>query len=443
MIMRIKVLFLLAAGLLVFNGCNKVDPGQINDESHTKKYSAEVATDWYKLLTEITRTKPYVPPPTTRIFAYTGLALYEAVLPGMPSYKSVFEPMANKTIKFDKQKNYYWPAVANAAISQISKKLVSIYPAPNLTPMNDLEADYERRFAQLTNAQTLQNSIAFGRYVADEVYEWSKSDGTLAPSGALSGCPPYVLRGGPGDWVPTPPGFLPASGACQGALRTFIPGIVTASRPPAPPAYSTDPNSAFYKMAQEVYTTTMNATDQEKLISQAWRDLIGTNFNTPAHILRFTADIMNKENTNLEDAAVIFAKQGIAMFDAIASAVGAKFHYSLIRPITYIHNVLGHTSFQTLYPTVQHPSYPAVAPAAANAALIVLEEAWGNKYAFVDSTQETLYGAWAYPSFSAVAKDVAISRTHSGQNFRFAVEAGASLGRDVGNQILQLRWRNH
>ena len=53
-----------------------------------------MAVEWYKLLTEMTRTKPYVPPPTTRIFAYTGLALYESVLPGMPSYKSMLEQLA-------------------------------------------------------------------------------------------------------------------------------------------------------------------------------------------------------------------------------------------------------------------------------------------------------------------------------------------------------------
>ena len=425
----------------VTSGCKK-DSLDKNDPSHTKHNSAEVATSWFNLITEITRTKPYVPPPTTRIFAYTGLTLYESVLPGMPSYKSMFEQMTGQAIVYDKQKEYYWPAAANAAISQILKKLVSNYPAPNVAPIDNLEALNESRFAGLTNAQTLQNSIAFGRSVADAIYEWSKKDGTLATNGTLEVCPPYVLKGGPGNWVPTPPGFLPASGACQGDLRTFIPGIVTAFRPPAPPVYSTEPNSTFYKMAEEVYTTTNNATANDKLISEAWRDRVGTNFNTQSHIMRLTVDIMEKEGTNLEDASVIFAKQGIAIFDAIATAIGAKFHYSLLRPITYIHNVMGHTSFSTLYPTPQHPSYPAVAPAAANAALVVMEEAWGKNYAFVDSTQESLYGNWSYNSFDALAQDVAKSRTHSGLNFKFAVDAGAKLGRDIGNRVLQLRFRN-
>lgn len=440
--MRTKTLFLLMTmALIVTSGCEKDGPEE--NPSHTKHYSAEVAVEWYKLLTEMTRTKPYVPPPTTRIFAYTGLALYESVLPGMPSYKSMLEQLSGQTIVYDKHKEYYWPAAANAALSQIAQKLVSIYPSPNTTPMKELEASFETRFAQQIDAEKLQNSIAFGKLVADAVYEWSKTDGTLTPNGTLTPCPPYVPVGGPGNWVPTPPGFLPGSGACQGKLRTFIPNVVTELRPPAPPAYTTDPGSAFYKMGEEVYTTTINATTEEKRISEAWRDLIGTNYNTPAHILHLTADIMVKEKTNLEEASLIFAQQGMAIFDAIATAVGAKFHYSILRPITYIQNVLGHKSFTTQYPTPQHPSYPAVAPAAAHAALVIMEDAWGKNYAFEDKTQESLYGTWNFNSFAALGEHVAISRTHSGLNFKFAVEAGAKVGKEVGNRVLQMRFRNN
>src|SRR5688572_434316 len=57
---------------------------------HTKQYNAGVATAWFYLLTNITRTTPYAPPPTARIFAYAGMALYESVVPGMPSYQSMY-----------------------------------------------------------------------------------------------------------------------------------------------------------------------------------------------------------------------------------------------------------------------------------------------------------------------------------------------------------------
>ena len=58
---------------------------------HTKQYSAGVATDWFNLLAEITRTKPYFVGQALRIFAYSGIALYESVVPGMPSYQSMLE----------------------------------------------------------------------------------------------------------------------------------------------------------------------------------------------------------------------------------------------------------------------------------------------------------------------------------------------------------------
>ncbi len=58
---------------------------------HTKRYPADVATEWYTLLTRIVRTKPYANPQALRIYAYSGVALYEAVVPGMPSYQSIYK----------------------------------------------------------------------------------------------------------------------------------------------------------------------------------------------------------------------------------------------------------------------------------------------------------------------------------------------------------------
>ena len=55
----------------------------------TKKYSSKVATEWIALQLRLTQTTPgFGPGVTGRAFAYTGLALYESVVPGIPSYQS-------------------------------------------------------------------------------------------------------------------------------------------------------------------------------------------------------------------------------------------------------------------------------------------------------------------------------------------------------------------
>lgn len=442
--------YLVVAFLVVATGCEKeaLDVSEAEGYdlkakannralSHTKQYDADVAIAWYDLLVDLNRYTPYFNPQSTRIFAYSGLALYEAVVPGMPSYQSVFSELSGQAIAFEgKPKDYYWPASANAALAEITRKLLQDYPQPaNLTAISELEAQLNQEFLQHISPEQLERSAAFGEYVAQIIYEWSRTDGTF------SLCPPYVPLGEPGKWEPTPPMYFPAAGACQGDLRTFIPHIAETVMPGPPPPYSTDPASEFYQMNIEVYEITQNLTAEELLIIQAWRDIPGVNLNRPTHLLGLTADLIEREDVNLEDASVLLARQGLTVFDAIAAVFAAKFEYALIRPVTYIHEVLGYTSWQSIYPAPQHPSYPATSTGVTAAALEVLEAYFGSDYAFEDTSQEELYGVFYYDSFDEMLEAAAISRTHSGINYRSSVEVGEQLGIEVGEVHNELKFK--
>ena len=54
-------------------------------------YSSEVAFKWIDMQLELMRTSsPFIGGlPPSRPFAYTGIALYEAVVPGMPAYQTL------------------------------------------------------------------------------------------------------------------------------------------------------------------------------------------------------------------------------------------------------------------------------------------------------------------------------------------------------------------
>lgn len=445
---------LMLAAIVPQTGCKKTQLNSLTETqevflksgtaalAHTKQYKAEVATAWFHFLTELIRTRPYAPPPTARFFAYSGMALYESVVPGMPSYQSMYTYFTGNTIEVDKKKEYYWPATANAAMAGIISKLMLNYSASaNLAPVQQLENQFNSQFQLAVSAEQLQHSINFGKYVAEVIYNWSKTDGTLTQAGTLAACPPYMPLGGPQNWVPTPPGLFPAAGGCQGSLRTFIPGVVATTLPPPPPAYSTVAGSVFYNMAAEVKQRVANASADDLLISQVWRDLLGTNYNTPAHLLKLSSQIIDVEGLDLEKAAEIYGKQGIANFDAVASAFHAKFHYALLRPVTYIRNAMGVPTWNSVYPTPQHPSYPAVAPGAAGSIVVILEKAFGTHYAFSDSTQKAIYGTFNYNSFNDLLKDVGRSRSHNGLNFQLSVDEGIKQGRRVGEMISLLPFK--
>lgn len=413
--------------------------GKISPQAlpHTKQYSADVATAWFNELTEITRTKPYFVGQANRIFAYSGIALYESVVPGMPSYQSIYKHLTGNTIESGNKKDYYWPACANAAIARISSRIMQTYPAPNLAQVQALEASFNNSFQSQVTPQQLQASNEFGKYVADIIFEWSKTDGVFNPDGTQAICPPYILLGGPGNWVRTPPAFLPAVGQCP--PKTFVPNIGNTVLAAPHPAYSVDPSSAFYQAANEVYQRRNNITPGEVKAFSNWRDL-SPNYNPIAHMLKITTEIFIKEKLNLEDASVLFAKQTMAAYDAASAVFQSKFHYALIRPVTYIRGVMGQNTWLSFGTTPQTPSYPDELSVTASS-VEILEKYFGTNYAVTDSVHQSTHGIFSYPSLNAFVLDVVEARVSGGTCFRFAGEEGVIQGRKVGQIINTLPFK--
>jgi hypothetical protein len=406
---------------------------------HTKQYPAEVATGWFNLLTEITRVKPYTVGPSIRIFAYTGISFYESVVPGMPSYQSIYKHLTGNTIESGNKKDYYWPACANSAIARISSKIMQTYPGANLAQVQALEASFNSSFQSQVSSQQLQASIEFGKHVADIIFEWSQTDGTFNPDGTTAACSPYVPLGGPGNWAPTPPGFFPAVGQCQGSLRTFIPNIVDTVLASPHPGYSTDPSSSFYQAANEVFQRRNNMSPAEMKKFSNWRDL-SPNYNPIAHMLKITSQIFINERLNLEEAAVLYAKHTMAAFDAVSAVFKSKFHYAVIRPITYIRGVMGQGTWLSFGTTPQTPSYPDEL-SVTEASVTLLESYFGTNYAVTDSVHLSTHGVFSYPSLHALVQEVVEARVSGGTTFRFCGEEGIVQGRKVGQMINALPFK--
>ncbi|AOW09982.1 phosphatase PAP2 family protein [Flavobacterium gilvum] len=439
--------------VFLFFSCSQVEPlnndsltnnsqsltGKIGPQTlaHTKEYPSDVATAWFNLLTDITRTKPYFVGQANRIFTYSGIALYESVVPGMPSYQSMYSYLTGKIIESGKKKDYYWPACANAAIARISSKIMQTYPTPNLAQVQALEASFNSSFQSQVTPEQLQASNDFGKYVADIIFEWSKTDGVFNPDGTPVFCPPYVPLGGLGNWVPTPPAFLSAVGQCP--PKTFVPNIGNTVLASPHPAYSTDPSSVFYQAANQVYQRRNNITSQEMKSFSNWRDL-SPNYNPIAHMLKITTQIFIKEKLNLEDASVLYAKQTIAAYDAVSAVFQSKFHYALLRPVTYIRGVMGQNNWSSFGTTPQTPSYPDELSVTAST-VEILENRFGTNYAVTDSVHKSTHGIFSYPSLNALVLDEVEARVSGGTIFRFCGEEGVVQGRKVGQMVNALPFK--
>ena len=175
------------------------------------RVGASVATAWFDLSLDLVRSAGgFSPPVAARAFAYAGLTLYEAVVPGMPGYRSlrrVFGDLDGLPVARG-GKGYAWDAVANAALASILRSLIPTAGPAELHALAALEARFERRFRRAVSPRVLDRSVRRGRKVADAVFAWSAGDG--GHQGYLRNFPPYSPPAGPGLWVPTPPSSLTA-----------------------------------------------------------------------------------------------------------------------------------------------------------------------------------------------------------------------------------------
>ena len=114
--------------------------------------------------------------------------------------------------------------------------------------------------------------------------------------------------------------------------------------PLAPPAYSEDPSSDFYKMVKDVYDVSQALTPEQRAIAVYYRDNPGFG---GGHYLSILKQVLVQENPKLDFTAYAFAKASIAIIDAGIGCFATKYQYNQQRPIKYIREVLGHSYMES------------------------------------------------------------------------------------------------
>ena len=440
-----KLLLIFVTATWLCTSCEEtpvVPPrGEGNAANHAKNYPADVAIKWINVQQRLLRTTPgFDPPVTMRSFAYSGLTMYESIVRGMPGYKSIASPLIGADINaVHKPHLIYWPASANAAMAFILKNLFATTSLANMNTIDSLESAFHSQFQNQIPTQILSQSSEYGKKIAGHIFEWSKTDG--GHEGYLKGTSDtYSPPEGDGLWIPTPPAFAKPARPYWGDNRTFVPNSALTTLPSPPTPYSEDPESDFYKMANEIYTISLSLSEEEIRIVRFWADLPGQ-FATGGHYTNIATQLIEENDLNLDQAALIYAKHGIALNEAAICVFKAKYTYNLLRPISYIQNVFGYNSWSTVISTPAHPDYPAQHPAIGRASSVVLESFFGKNYSFVDRTQENLYGPRSYDKLEDYAIEAAQSRVFGGIHYRPSTEAGLQQGKEVGELVNGLKFK--
>ena len=392
--------------------------------------ATDVVQTWYRLVLELVRhTATYSPPVAARAFAYMGVAGYEAAAVGTTLAGQLHDltPVpAREAADYDEA------LVQHGVLAEAVRTFFGNTGPSGQRAMAAMQEKMEARLRQGVPVDVANRSLDYGTAVAKHIEAWSLNDGGAVVENM--GFPmQWTLQQGPEHWVPT------SSLVQQQAPllpdwsknRTFAMVNGLSCQLIAPPAYSEDPNSQFYKEAMEVYEASQVLTDEQQVIARFWSDDPMLSPTPPGHWVSVTLEILKRDNVDLAHTVDAMARLGIGLADAFIACWQAKFQYDLVRPVTYINRVID-PKWQPSLITPPFPEYPSGHSTQSGAAAAVLTAVFGENFAFEDATHvEDDIPARPFASFWDAAKEAAISRLYGGIHFRSAIDLGLEQGRCV------------
>lgn len=422
---------------------NSKDHGHLQQ---TKTFSSDVVIRWLNLDLDLLRLP--LPAGTSvqggeRILAYSGIALYESVVNGMPAYQSLSGQLTDFATmpSTEPGKAYHWAEAANAALADITRYLFSATSAANKQKITDLENQLKSVYATEVDGSVIKRSEDFGKEVANKVAMWADTDGWKLQNNPYTPPPPTTQE--PWLWVPTsPPPAAPINPHVE-FRRLLVPNSDNGATITSFPPFSTTPGSAFYEMANDVYMKSLSLSAEQKNLALYFRDATEPGYyGGSGHYVGILPQVISKSGVSLDIAALAYAKSGIAVNDAFVVGFKAKYAFNLIRPITYIRNFTGHPTWSPLIATPNHPEFPSAHSFHAGGFLTGLANVFGENFEFTDNTyanMSTSLGtlqALTFHSFTEVKKAIGDSRVYGGIHYDASCTKGIQLGDKVAQNVL-------
>lgn len=391
--------------------------------------------DWYNLMNELVRhTATYSPPVASRSFGYLGVTAFEAAVGGSDSLVSLVGQLHGlNSVPSREEGAYDETVVISAAMSD-----AVLYYFGNTGPTGQraikaAQRKWRANAVEGVDFDVVIRSETFGKAMARAIYDWSLDDGGAVITNM--GFPEKLdLPKGEGKWVPTNPirqqqlPLLPD----WGNNRTFASPSGAACATPGNPPYSVEPGSQFYMEAVEVYETGKNTTDEQKAIARFWSDDPMLSMTPPGHWVSIALQVAERADLPLDQTVDLLARMGVAMSDAFVGCWHDKYVYNLVRPVTYIKQVID-PKWDPLLNTPPFPEYPSGHSTVSGAMDAVLTGFFGDNYAFEDKTgSPDGRKPRTYKSFREAADEAGISRLYGGIHFRSAIVDGLAQGRCIG-----------
>jgi PAP2 superfamily len=431
---------LAAAPLLL--GCVLAGCGRVAADAGDPHPDAQPLHAAVRQLTDVIVYDIFSPPQASRVYAYASVAAYETLRQSHAEYLTLagqlngLEPVPAPQPGV----RYYFPLAGVHAFMTVGRALTF-----SRARMDSLRTAADEQFRRMGLPRAIyDSSLAYGERVAQHVLAWSKTDSYLQ----TRGMPKYTVTSERGRWVPTPPAYMDAVEPNWGKIRPFVMDSAGQFRPEPPLPFDTAPNSPFIRQAREVYDARRTLSDEQRAIAAFWdcnpyvmhvqgHAMFATKKVTPGgHWMGIAAIAASRSGADIVQAAEAYARVSIALADGFISSWDEKYRSNYIRPETAI-NAYIDEAWEPLLQTPPFPEHTSGHSVISTAAATVLTDLFGQRFAFVDST-ERRFGlpARAFPSFEAAAAEAAISRLYGGIHYRRSIEQGIAQGRKVGDLVV-------
>ena len=444
-VLKLLTNYFISAVLILNFGCS---------EKEQKSYSElDVAIAWAEMALYITQYTPANSPTyASRGLGYIGLTMYESIVPGYPSHQSLAGQL-NGFYRIpvpEADAPYHWVLSLNAGQASILRNIYNQTSDENKLKIDSLEGAIASYFADQVNDQpTVDRSIAFGKTIAESVFEWSKTDG--GHRGYLRNFNKDLVHPEkPGSWKPP----LYAQSFSHhplhpywGKNRTFL--AINAEIPtPEMIPYDTAKSSPYYLQFLEVYKKDLVLTQDEKEAAIWWGDDPDVTFTPPGHSYYLATLAIMNEKPELIKCAAVYAAVGMATADAFIACWKWKYHFFSERPNTFIPQFIDER-WESFWPDPPFPSFPSGHAIQAAAAATILEHHF-EPFTFIDSAhvdrerdevRDVDFVPRSFDSFWDVAQETADSRFYGGIHTPQDNQVGLEEGAKIASHVNDLEWK--
>jgi hypothetical protein len=357
------------------------------------------------------------PTAAARSFAMVQGAVYDAVnaIEGTP-----YEPylVAPRSRHGDSA-----PAAVATAAHHV---LLSMFPAQ----AEPLRAQYDEALAAIPDGRSERGGIAVGAAAAAAMVAARRDDGAFSDATWKAGT-------APGQWRPTPPGFLQV-GAWFATLKPFVIRDPAEFRTPGPPALTSAAYARDLNEVKALGSATNSIRTQDQTEAAIWWD-------DPRLVeWDIKRQLVATHRLGTLQTARMFAMVDIAAADSLIACYREKWHWSFWRPVTAIPlaDTDGNpataadpawTPLRITAPSTEYPSGHACYTSATTAAM--------RRFFGRDDLRFSAHSADSgttrhYDSLSVAMAELLEARIWAGVHYRTAAVDGETLAATVTRDVL-------